>query len=406
MNNNQLNETKPYSVLRWMVSFALLIVTALLQLLASNYPQLVETYYSRRLYPYIGQSLSFFNKLFSFSLAESLFLLLATSLPIWLFWQIRHIYLQRLTRKNFVLNTLWYFFTFINIGLLTFLLIWGLNYQKQPLGKNLNLTPYKVDPTELIRVCQYFINATNQSYLEANPPTLYLTNSNNTTNDINTANDISKSNNLDWVSLNSSIEDSFQKEPLLKPLTFGNYAPAKAVYFSKAMSYLGISGIYIPLTGEANVNVAQPSSTIPFTLAHEKAHQRGFAREDEANFIAFLISTKSQNPYCRYSGYLITTIHLLNSLALIAPEQYQTLYKSLSYGPRSDLKAISQFWAYYEGRLSKVSEKVNNSYLKANQVRSGVENYNEVVELVISYCFTYLLSKDSDTLNFPVGNKL
>jgi hypothetical protein len=400
MSNDPQTDLQPYKIgLRcWLSSFLILTAAILLQFLASQYPEKVETYYSRKLYPYIGQSLSLFNKLFAFSLAEFLIIILSVTLPLWLLWKLRKIYLKQLSFKTFFLKTSYYCLVFTGVSLLFFLLIWGLNYQKQPLIENLNLNARKADPDELIKVCKYFIDQTNKSYLEASSPNIYLTdNKSNTT--IN--------NKLpEWSSLNATIEDSFQKEPLLKYLTFGTYAPAKAVYFSGVMSRLGISGIFIPLTGEANVNVAQPTVTIPFTLAHEKAHQRGFAREDEANFIAFLISTKAENPYCRYSGYLLTTIHLMNSLYLINPQEYESLYKNLAYGPRMDLKTISQFWAYYEGKLSKVSEKVNNSYLKANQVRSGVENYNEVVELVVSYYFRYLSSNNTDTFNFTLGNKL
>jgi len=37
-----------------------------------------------------------------------------------------------------------------------------------------------------------------------------------------------------------------------------------------------------PFTGEANVNISMPHTSIPFTACHEMAHQIGFAREDEA----------------------------------------------------------------------------------------------------------------------------
>ena len=70
------------------------------------------------------------------------------------------------------------------------------------------------------------------------------------------------------------------------------------------MSRLGLSGFYMPFTGEPNFNDAQPDFDLPYVIAHEKAHQRGFAREDEANFIAFLVCVNSTDPYLRYSGYL------------------------------------------------------------------------------------------------------
>jgi len=62
------------------------------------------------------------------------------------------------------------------------------------------------------------------------------------------------------------------------------------------MSYLGIGGVYFPFTGEANVNISMPHTSIPFTACHEMAHQIGFAREDEANFIAYIACKNHPSP--------------------------------------------------------------------------------------------------------------
>ena len=78
----------------------------------------------------------------------------------------------------------------------------------------------------------------------------------------------------------------------------------KPVLVSEVMSYMHITGVYSFFTGEANLNVGFPDYTLPYTAAHEMAHQRGIAREDEANFIAFLVCIGSEDPYIRYSGYL------------------------------------------------------------------------------------------------------
>ena len=78
----------------------------------------------------------------------------------------------------------------------------------------------------------------------------------------------------------------------------------KPIMLSEPMSYTHITGVYTFFTGEANLNVNFPDYTLPFTAAHELAHQRGIAREDEANFIAFLVCMESDDPYIRYSALL------------------------------------------------------------------------------------------------------
>src|SRR5438105_6884447 len=74
------------------------------------------------------------------------------------------------------------------------------------------------------------------------------------------------------------------------------------------------------------------------------AHQRGFAREDEANFIAFLVCTKASNAYVRYSGYL-GALRVLGVLFRVAPERYRETVAAFGEGPRADLRARAQFWA-------------------------------------------------------------
>ncbi|MBL8193337.1 MAG: DUF3810 domain-containing protein [Blastocatellia bacterium] len=377
----------------WLIPLLFLTSAIFLQLSASSHPSLIEKYYHQIIYPYIAQFLSLINKLIWFSLAELILLVILIVLPSWLFWQIRKFYLKKSPAKELILSSLWKLSVFTSAGLLLFLFLWGLNYQKQPLAQNLNLPSRKVDTKELLEVCQAFIEATNESYREATPPTFYLASADKAFNNNLLTPKISHSQiPITWQKLNDNIERSFQKEPLLNYLAKGNYGPAKAVYLSTFMSRFGISGIFIPLTGEPNVNVAQVDCSIPFTLAHEKAHQRGFALEDEANFLALLICIKSEDSYSRYSGYLMATIHLLNTLYLVAPEHYQNTIEKLSSGPKTDLKAMSHFWNYYSGALSKVSEKVNHTYLKANRVQSGIKNYNEVVNLIISYYFIHLSS--------------
>ncbi len=110
--------------------------------------------------------------------------------------------------------------------------------------------------------------------------------------------------------------------------------------------YLQSSGVYSPFTGEPNYNAIQPDFDLPYVVAHEMAHQRGFAREDEANFIAFMVCTKAAHPYARYSGYL-NALRVLSVLYRIAPERYRETVATLGEGPRADLKARGRFWARY-----------------------------------------------------------
>ena len=63
-----------------------------------------------------------------------------------------------------------------------------------------------------------------------------------------------------------------------------SFGPPKPLLASRSLDYLGVSGIYFPFTGEANFNGGTPPVSLPRVMGHEMSHQRGYAREDEANF--------------------------------------------------------------------------------------------------------------------------
>src|SRR5690606_3814613 len=84
------------------------------------------------------------------------------------------------------------------------------------------------------------------------------------------------------------------------------YSPAslKTSLYSYAGNYLGFTGYYNPFSGEAQVNTSIPRFLIPIITAHEMAHQLGYAKENEASFVGYLVSTTADDPYYRYSAYL------------------------------------------------------------------------------------------------------
>ena len=159
----------------------------------------------------------------------------------------------------------------------------------------------------------------------------------------------------------------------------------KPVMLSDAMSYTHITGVYSFFTGEANINVAFPDYTIPYTAAHELAHQRGIAREDEANFMAFLVCIASDDPYIRYSGYLNLYEYVASALYQASPELYREAYRILSVQVKDEMSAYSAFFEKYrDSTASEVSETVNNTFLIIHGTE-GTKSYGMVVDLAVAY---------------------
>ena len=160
----------------------------------------------------------------------------------------------------------------------------------------------------------------------------------------------------------------------------------KYVMLSEPMSYTHITGVYSFYTGEANLNVNFPDYSLPYTAAHELAHQRGIAREEEANFVAFLVCMKSDDPYIRYSGYVNVLEYVMSSLNQASTSKYHAFYGTLDYRVRFEFVAQSNFFNQYRDSVaSNVSSTVNNAYLQSQGQTAGINSYGLVVDLTVAY---------------------
>jgi hypothetical protein len=169
--------------------------------------------------------------------------------------------------------------------------------------------------------------------------------------------------------------------------TFIQTMPArvKPVLASEVMSYMHITGVYSFFTGEANLNVNFPDYTLPFTAAHEMAHQRGIAREDEANVVDYLVCIISDDPYVRYSGYLNMYEYLISALYRTDKDLWLDAAKRLNSHSNSDIQAsnaVSQ--KYADTVIGDISNSVNDLYLKGNGTEGRV-SYGLVTRLAVAY---------------------
>ena len=173
------------------------------------------------------------------------------------------------------------------------------------------------------------------------------------------------------------------------PFLFTSVSRAKPVMVSHYWSYTGITGVYCPWLGEANVNTDVPHSGIPHTAAHELAHTIGFAREDACNFLGFLSCIHNENPDFIYSGYLSAYIYCSNALYRYDTKLWKQAALHCSDGVNRDLKQRNQYWKQFQGDVMHTTDKVNDSFIKFNGVETGVLNYNEAVSLILQYYDTF-----------------
>ncbi len=171
-------------------------------------------------------------------------------------------------------------------------------------------------------------------------------------------------------------------------------APPKLPVVHPVMSMLGIGGIYFPFTGEANVNRAAPDWTLPFVASHELAHQKGIAREDEANWLAFLACADNPEPEYRYSGTLMGLLYVLSALGQNQPGLPKAVLSGDSSGLGTEVPSLSdkvladvdayRIWTKrLSGPTQAAGRAINNLYLKANAQSDGIRSYGRMADLLV-----------------------
>lgn len=190
----------------------------------------------------------------------------------------------------------------------------------------------------------------------------------------------------DLATLDKKINTEYNK--LYKKYNFldTKTSKTKPVLLSKTLSKAQITGLYSFFTGEINLNTDFPDYTIPFTVAHEFAHQRGIAREDDANITAFLVCINSDDEYLRYSALINAFEYVASALYEADSKTFNDIYYKLDIQIRKELFAYAEFYKKYEDSISgTISTKFGNAYLMLNGEKEGVQTYGLVVNLLVSY---------------------
>lgn len=167
-------------------------------------------------------------------------------------------------------------------------------------------------------------------------------------------------------------------------LAFEDKIPKPMVY-SHFMSQMNFTGFYCGYTGESNLNVDSPLCMLPSTIAHELAHQRAIASEQEANFLAVLASTTCEIPMYEYSGYLMGFVYLSNALYAQDYETWRSIYASLPESVLLDLSYHSYYWNQYKTVVAEVGKQTYDAVLKSYGQVDGIQSYGTVVDLLLAY---------------------
>jgi hypothetical protein len=349
---------KSRKVILNLLPFIFALITYIIVRLAFKNPQIVESCYSEVIYPLVSKFLSRLSGLFACSLWDifwvMFFLLLIAGLIA--------VLLKKLKFGKYLLRT----FQTVAILYAVFYLLWGFNYFRPDIGTRLGWKSFKPDEVIFRQILDTLITKTNSCRITLSDS--------------------------DYLSLNILINESFNKNRSALKIKFQDVKMRpKRMLFSSVAAKLGLSGYFGPFTNEVNLNSKLLPFDYPFSLAHEEAHKYGIANEAEANLVSFIICTSSDDQRLKYSGYMMLLLYFLNDAEKLS--DYSTIIKKIDRNVIDDLRFRRKYYEKLQNKtLEKVSSAANDAYLKANNIKTGIKNYDQVVALTISWY------KDSELL--------
>lgn len=171
----------------------------------------------------------------------------------------------------------------------------------------------------------------------------------------------------------------------LHPSLAGPDLPVKGIVSSRLLSYMDYTGFFFPFTGEACVNTDFPDSLFPSTVAHELAHQRRVAREQDANFAAVLSCMESGDVDYGYSGCLLAYTYLGNALYDAAYSRWESIYQRLSDSVLLDMALNRAYWDQFETPVQTVSNSFHEGLLQSYGQELGLKSYGACVDMLVCY---------------------
>lgn len=348
------------TISRVILSAIFLVLTGLLVALATYVPELVFSYYPA----FSREALSILSAVSSplpFAVWEVLVLLIA----LWAVYTL----VRCFSRHRGFLNWLSGVLLAVCAGVFAFVAVWGLGHFGPSVGEQIGLEVREYSTDELYAAASYYAG-------QAKEYAALVERDGDGVVQFSELGDLAKAAPACYAPL-AETYDCFD----------GSAVRVKRLTAWKLYSRFGVTGIFIPFTGESSVNPDTFEASIPFTMCHEVAHRMSFPAEDDANFCAYLACMASDSLEFRYSGAYSAFIYCYNALYKADRERAAEVWALAGEQVQTDSRAASAHYDQYEGKVQEAAQKVNDTYLKAFREEKGVQSYGAVADYLIAWYF-------------------
>lgn len=253
-------------------------------------------------------------------------------------------------------------------------LVYGMNYYAGPMAEDIRLEVVEYNIDELTEACEYYRDKANELAAQVKR---------------DSDGNVRFS---DFETLASRAGSGFTAltYDYSYPIFAGCTDPVKELGWSDMYTSMGITGIFIGITGEAAVNPDIPDVSLPFTMCHEMSHRMCIATERDANFAGFLACMANENLEFQYSGYFMAYRYCYSALASVGTTEASAAAARVKNGV-SDLlyRDLAHYNDFFNSNRSETATKVanvaNDTYLKASGDEAGIASYGEVCDLLVSW---------------------
>ena len=327
----------------------------------SKFPAFIEKYYSNGVYVFISSIFRTVLGWIPFSIGDIYYLLLALFILISMYRIIK----SRFKNKR---ESLFRFGAYISIFYFIFHLLWGLNYYKESLFKTLALEQKEYSLEDLLLLTNDLLERTKETHLN-------ITKHDTLKIQIQDSKEV----------IIQQVQTGYEQLSIKFPQFKYQHKSIKKSLFSLPLTYMGFSGYFNPISGEAQVDYLVPKVNLPMISSHEVAHQLGFASESEANFIGFLAATHHTRDEYKFSAYVTALRYSLAAVYGKDSLKGKQLIKDLPKGIKKTIKESQEFWKSYQNKAEPFFKLFYDNYLKANQQKDGMKGYSKMVGLLVAY---------------------
>lgn len=322
-------------------------------------------FYCRTLSSFVRFFISFITGLFAFSVAELVVLLLIPAIV----GLIVVFIVLAVNKSTHLKNVLKICLSVVLLSVSVFINNFAVCYFRKPVEANMGFKRYNLTSDRLESSAAKVVEFLDDSL-----------------NGIDFAENGASINPHTWSETSNLIDSGFNRLSVEYPFISTIYAMPKRILLSPYMTYTHVSGIYFPFTGEANVNTNYPDYVVVFAMAHEKAHQRGIAGEDEANFIAALSLLASGDEYLVYASLVNVYEYYLDAMYVLDKDMYGRFVENTNSKVIGEFVSYSLFFEKYrESGIADFAQEINDTYIRSMGDSNGVKSYGKVVELFSSY---------------------